>query len=272
MTRYPAYIITLALIFTDTPAAASAWVMAEGETKVSLSHEANDLQYRQSLPSSGAPMSVSRKARQDSLQINVEYGLSDKWTLTGKGFESTLQIDATSYDEWQVAVGLRRDAPILQSSLMPPFLYRLIEGLCQDCQLHRDRVASLELTGRYDQQSARADNTDLGLMLSLADKVLINRFSVMQQIQWASGGDQFQQWHKWSYRFEVGLGAQWQIGQVSEAFWDRPSDYANLSHGYYVEWRQPVSHMSLVLLIGSKRDSSQPHAFDSAKLEWRKMF
>lgn len=272
MPRYAAHLLAIALVFGAAPAAASAWVVAEDVTKLSFSLEANRLRYQQSLPSDGAPVNLSRKVRQDSRQLFVEHGLTEKWTLTGKAFDSRLQIDATTYDEWQIATGLRRDTPLLRTRLMPPYFYRTIERLCEDCHLHRDRVASLEVTARFDQQSTRADNTDVGLILSLADKILINHFSLMQQIQYGTGGDKLQQWHKWSYRFEMGFGAQGRVGQQSEAFWDRPSDYANLTHGYYLEWHRPASHMAIILLHGDKRDGSQPYAFDTTRLELRMTF
>ena len=272
MPYYTALLLAFVIVSSAAPAAASAWVVAEDTTKLIVSLETDRLHYLQSLPSDDTPTRLTRKAKRDSSQLSVEHGLTETWTLTGKVYESRWRIDTMTYDNWQLVAGLHRNTPVLKTSLMPPYLYQAIKKLCDSCHMHRDRPASLEVTASFDHQNIGASNSDAGLTISLADKILVDGFSVMQQVQYGTGGNRLQQWHKWSYRFEVGLGAQWRAGVQNEAFWDRPSAYANLTHGYYLEWHRPDSQMAIILLHGNRRDSSHPHVFDSTKLQLQMMF
>ena len=256
----------------SSAAQASAWLLPVGEVKLSISQQNNNLAYRQALPSDTGSVFVTRKARQRDQQIYLEYGYSQTLSFVGKAFDSRLESDQSPLRGSLFELGARLHAPYLRAGLLPPFIYKLLKISCETCRLSRENLASLELNALQTSQNRRPKTREFAASVSLADRISMEPFTMVQQVRFTYGGTKLAVWQSWEYRFQLDYRQQYFIGQESQAYLDQSSSYARLGHSYFMQWQPKAFNFAVKLSRGTTRDNTQPHVFDSTKLEWRRKF
>ena len=281
MTRLFHPLTLLLLALPHAVASANPWVVQADELKVTGGQSQNHLTYQQSLLSD-PPRYVTRKARKTDRQIYLEYGLTEKLSLTGKFFASEFVEDSRQSSSDVTEIGARIDTPFLGSGLLPPYFYAFIDYLIDNDSLYRDRPASVEVMAAFSktdffgasqtEAGQSVSDQDYGIALSLGDKILLNDYSVTQQLRYGWGGNGLSDWRNWEYKFELGMQARVFIGQQSLAYQNHETGYATLGHQLYVEWRLPGLPMSLQYARRKTRDNSQPKQFQTRQIEIRYVY
>lgn len=228
---------------------AGAWTAERGTLKLSLSQisQRNDI-----IPFND--IAYNDKLREDFTGLLVEYGLTDKLTLTGELGESRFRITPHYTQTQNAQLGFMLDAPYLASGLLPPFLFGFTKTFLPSLKLHREKRTSVHYGRFYTdgmryEQEARSGRYSV---LSLADKLMSGRFHLMQEaeISQRRGAGIFE--NNGLYRFSLGYEA-WQISTQSTRYENEMSGYTTLSHSYRLRWKPVHGNFEIALGRGHKR-------------------
>lgn len=170
-------------------------------------------------------------------------------------------------------VGMRIDAPYLESGLLPPYLFRAIEKLFPKRSFRREKAASLGVAMVFRQTDfdfRRDRNSGRHQSLSLSDKVYLGPVSILQNLETGKTHMENVDWRQSLYRFELGWRDRISIGTEAQLFEDRRSRYAALSHLRTLIWRWPDKRARVKLMVGTKRETSFAQSnIGVIELEWR---
>ena len=239
-------ILILCLLAWPTSAFAGAWVMQQGSGKMSLSQ----FSYRHDmrLLSSAA----EDRLRDDYAGLLIEYGLTEKLTVTAKAAESRFRAASNRSETQEARFGLMLNAPYLETGLLPPYLFQLARTVLPGLRLHRQKRASLHLGHMQRGIDGGAPKSGRFMTVALADKLMSGPWHLMQEVEYGEVQRGTTQEHDAMYRLSLGRGA-WQISSQATRFENDKSHFVALSHSYRLRWKPPQGRIELVLSRGHRR-------------------
>ncbi len=271
------YITLVLFLLPSSLAQAAAWVLPQGQAKISLSLSTFARTYPEAIRSRPGIISKiaqvnfsPRHIRSNRRQIFAEYGLHDQITGIVILSSSTLRLDATRTPAQAIALGIRVKADWAMGGLLPPYFYHGLHILFPNVDIRRDKRASLLLRrGLAEYKSNR--NWEYMAGFALGDIVSFNRFNVFQETQlirgWRSDGD----WYEGFYRTQLGWDHKYWFGK-EVFFYNKTSSYKNLLHQYYIDINVPQTNLNIKLTRGHQRDRSYPEQLKAYSIEWRLLF
>lgn len=228
---------------------AGAWPTERGTLKLSLSQFSQRHEFRlEAIPQ-------NQKLHQDYTGLLVEYGLTDKLTLTGKLSNARYRVSGDRSQAQARQLGLMLDTPYLASGLLPPYLFQFTKSFLPDLKLHREKRASFHVGAFHKEGQRTAQRPDRHghfQVIALADKIMTGRFHILQEAEIGQRRGSGTYENEGLYRFSLGYKA-WQISAQSTRYEDETNGYVSLAHGYRLRWKPADGKVEIALGRGHER-------------------
>lgn len=236
-------------------ALAGPWPAMPGEAKLLFNRHAETAQNR---PFTAGQIREAASVDTGFNKLHLEYGLTPKLTMEAVVEHATQEKGHVTDRQNLAKLGLIFNAPRLETSLLPPYLYRGLRKLMPKQKIKREkragvRVSALTRQTKFDRR--RDTNNGYETELALADKISIGRFTFLQNIETGKTRMDGIDWRHQLYRLELGWAQRLTLGKETYFFDDRSSGFAALTHVETLSWHWPEKNLRLKLSHGDKRQS-----------------